>query len=582
MVEKSELPKPALMPVYSASTILKPCPALHKLLYSVDPRKLTLIVLDWIRDLRFAPTQSVQPPQLTKSKLSEHLRFKKNGVAFLKKESKKIVSLTKEDLLKLDYREETRAKSLEQLENIWRSGLKRKEAINRIMEIDWPNGITYSMIASIIFETTRSNRVHWNSCCLDYGDEEEVKNLLGKKDAFLSRYRLYQTITPAELVKRISEELRNYCSHSIFLDTPTKAAEMLSLTETKKEEEDWTKAFTRIRIISCDSASSVCNYGLNVLHIPKTPWFLVSGTFGTFETLKEEREILFTAVAHAFGAQRVLHNSASMRGIGNHTKVKTQEMGELQGRDPLALREILLNEHHALDGDVMSSRLKSGKGRAMDRNQAEDGPLVRAEKRKREDKSGLYEKVARHEKDRFNGAGDELDGDANSEANSVIRHPREQELLRNRTEAERKKREREVNELFGQDERLLIQRSESFDGQANEDVYQDLPRLERTKYDLFLPMPEMNGYGNISMSELRESPIQLRLDGTHVLAGLRKLVAAGLDGNKFDLDIGKNDQPSTAANQTANGLPEWLIDIRGTRVCVGLDEKDNEEEEDEQ
>ena len=428
MVEQTNISRAALMPVYPGSTLLKPCPALHKLFYSIEYRKLISIVLDWIRDVRYAPTRSVQPPQLTKSKLSEYVRFSKDGVASLKKGAQKNISLTQEDLLKLDYREEMRARTYEQLEKIWRSPLTRKQVIERITEIDWPEGITYSMISSIIFESSRSNRMHWhwNACCLDYGDDEETKSLLGKKDAFLSRHRLFRTITPAELVKGISEELRNYCSHSIFLDTPTKAAEMLSLTESKQAEEDWTKSFTRIRIVSCDSSSNVCNYGLNILHIPKSPWCLISGTLGNYQTA-EEREMSYTAIAHAFGAKKVLHNSISnalTKSSRNHTQFRTGKLGELQGRDPLALRDILVNEYHVLDGEVMSSRLKGGKGRAMDRNQAEDGPLVRAEKRKREDKSGLYEKIARQEKDRFNGVSEEFDDNSSTS----IQHPRYQKV----------------------------------------------------------------------------------------------------------------------------------------------------------
>lgn len=575
MVELTNSSKAALMPVYPGSTLMKPCPALQKLLYSIEYRRLTSVVLDWIRDIRYSPTRNVQPPQLTKSKVSEFVKFSKDGVASLKKGAQKNISLTQEDLLKLDYREEMRAKTYEQLERIWRSGLTRKQVLERVTEIDWPQGITYSMIATLIFESSRFMRLHWhwNACCLDYGDDEEVKNLLGKKDAFLSRHKLYRTITPAELIKEISAELRNYCSHSIFLDTPTKAAEMLSTTDTKQKEEDWTKAFVRIRIVSCDSATNVCNYGLNILHIPKSPWCLISGTLGNYQTA-DEREMVFTAIAHAFGARKVLHNAAA-KSNRIHTQFRSGKLGELQGRDPVSLRDILVSEYHVLDGDVMSSRLKGGKGRAMDRNQAEDGPLVRAEKRKRDDKSGLYEKIARQEKDRFNAADEALGEDH-------IRHPREQKLLASRSEAEKKKREREVNELFGYDERLLSQRREVFDGQANEEAFEDLPRLERIKYDLFLPMPQMNGYGAIARSRLRKSPIQLRLDGTHVLAGLRKLVAAGLDGEKFEQVEKRKDGLTTNEKSMTKGLPEWLVDVRGTRVCIGLEEEDDDENENEE
>lgn len=73
-----------------------------------------------------------------------------------------------------------------------------------------------------------------------------------------------------------------------------------------------------------------------------------------------------------------------------------------------------------------------------------------------------------------------------------------------------------------------------------------------------LPFPALNGYGRVSEESIQSAPIVLRLQGSHILAGLQRFVAAGLDC--------ANDDDGRSA-----GLPTWLTEIRGTRVSIGLD-----------
>jgi hypothetical protein len=78
-----------------------------------------------------------------------------------------------------------------------------------------------------------------------------------------------------------------------------------------------------------------------------------------------------------------------------------------------------------------------------------------------------------------------------------------------------------------------------------------------------LPFPALQGYGQVSEETSSANPIVLRLEGSHVLAGLRTFVTAGLD-----CPLSKEDGEESTA---AEGLPSWLTEIRGTRVTIGPD-----------
>ncbi len=60
--------------------------------------------------------------------------------------------------------------------------------------------------------------------------------------------------------------------------------------------------------------------------------------------------------------------------------------------------------------------------------------------------------------------------------------------------------------------------------------------------------------------------IKLRLEGTHVLAGLRKLVAAGMDRSTARLDAGEAEDDESHVR--LDGIPGWLSEVRGTKLVV--------------
>lgn len=122
--------------------------------------------------------------------------------------------------------------------------------------------------------------------------------------------------------------------------------------------------------------------------------------------------------------------------------------------------------------------------------------------------------------------------------------------------------QREANELFGPAPSSASDES--------------LPRVERIEYELQLPFPDMQKYNTRSLIDMEaynadpDKPrVKLRLEGTHVLAGLRKLVAAGMDRRTQRLDAGEVDEEKDdKVGVKLDGLPGWLTEVRGTKVVV--------------
>ena len=167
-----------------------------------------------------------------------------------------------------------------------------------------------------------------------------------------------------------------------------------------------------------------------------------------------------TALANSLGAKRVKTAQEALK--GEDAVVEMGAMTELSGKDPLALRDILLNagllgeeaDGNQDQGQDTGEAVPGGKGRSMKRGEAEDGPLTRAEKRQREDPSGLYAELEQKQQ-----AWQEADYDVDD-----WRHP----LLQQRTLKKKRRhhlsRSREANEIFGK--------------------IQDLPRLDRVRYQV--------------------------------------------------------------------------------------------------
>lgn len=277
-----------------------------------------------------------------------------------------------------------------------------------------------------------------------------------------SSQAILQRLTPTQFRDRFSGELQHYCSHALFLDAavqPTEEALEESENILEPLPDNWCNFFTHLRVVTNSTPVEICSPGLHILHIPHSSWCLISGALG--RSGSEVREMALTALANSLGARRVKMAKEALK--GENLVVDLGDMAELSGKDPLALRDILLSS--GLIGELQGEGeddikattgegVPGGKGRAMKRGEAEDGPLVRAEKRKREDPTGLYsdleEKHRGWQENQFN--------------EDDYRHPADQMQSQQRISRQQQRRNRETEELFGK--------------------RQALPRLERVRYDV--------------------------------------------------------------------------------------------------
>lgn len=149
--------------------------------------------------------------------------------------------------------------------------------------------------------------------------------------------------------------------------------------------------------------------------------------------------MLLAALAHAAGAR-----GAS---VASATSEEEAGLGELKGKDPGALREVLLGAATGGKG--------GGAGRDMHAARAEDDPLVEPGKRRRAK------------------GGDEGVEIREDEVDDVDSHPAARAKRRREEKEARNEREREVGEVFGS--------AEKRDGK---DQNHDLERIERMDYEV--------------------------------------------------------------------------------------------------
>lgn len=101
-----------------------------------------------------------------------------------------------------------------------------------------------------------------------------------------------------------------------------------------------------------------------------------------------------------------------------------------------------------------------------------------------------------------------------------------------------------------------------------------------------LPFPVKAPYKTPTLPDGAEdaaNAIKLRVEGTHVLAGLRKLVAAGMDRHTEYRAKGtdaSNSGSGSGERQKLRGLPGWMTEVRGTKVVVALPGEGEDEEAD--
>lgn len=314
---------------------------------------------------------------------------------------------------------------------------------------------------------------------------------------------------PSQLQANLSRELQLYFGHYTYLFPPEAAAERVFSTPREKGlTPTWFGVFTAIRVCAAPLPTDVCGRGatgaLWLLHIPQTPWVLYSGAMGRQDSPTEARKLALHAFAQAIGAQHVDIPSQSSTSGG-------PAPCELKGRDALGLRSAILRAHAP----------SGGQGVALLDGTAENGPLTESVHRRRE--------------------GDSV---------RAYGLPPPSQGPEARDHAAR---EREARSVFG-----------PIQGERSEDY--DLIRTRRADYEMRLPFPpSLLGpeYRVPTPKLLSSHPIQLQLNGSHVISGLRKIVLAGLDVDETLPDL---DDPSPTAR---HGLPLWLTEVRGSNITVG-------------
>ncbi|PWN49042.1 hypothetical protein IE53DRAFT_388762 [Violaceomyces palustris] len=512
----------------------------------------------------------------------------------------------------LDLSEERRARNLEELFFLWDVAMRdpkvaKLRAIDRLIEVDWPQGFSLGMIAEIELLHSNNRRIAsgrtWVVAKFHYGHRASASSSSSSSSVDRRQAR------PIFSKPAFAKELGHYFQHHLYLsddfiglgedeeegvgvagggggdgggdleaeldgDGPTSVRSgppvgpkpgVLGPRRRALVGTHWTRNFVQLRLVLAPLPNDVYSPGLQILLVPHSPYLLVSGNLSRGPG-SETREMALTALANSVGAQTVLlaqppagssAAAARARGkqkAGGDDEVASQEegevgegqekVGELKGKDPLALLEILTQEQSS-SGDPSSSVFMGGKGREMRSGTegggvvVEDGPLVAPSRRRREDDAytlGIRLPTPPLLEDPR--------GRSNLEPPMVPLPPSEVKRLKRRKLESTQANLREVRELFG-----------------NQSPYDDsdLARIERVDYELDLPFPEHETYNQPRMGQEADAePIRLRLEGSHVLAGLRTFVRSRL----YRVE-GEDDQA-----KSGGGLPSWLVDLKGTRVKV--------------
>lgn len=491
----------------------------------------------------------------------------------------------------LDLNEERRCRSMDELRLLWTGPMAdpkvpKARAIDRIVDVDWPEGLSYAMVAELdlFYMNTRQLSKTWTIVKLEYDDEVDGAG------------QGWERLNEAQIRSRLGSELGHYFEHHIYLQPRADANDNKAGTS-----QTWTSGFSYFRIVLAPTPSDVCSSGLHILHLPRTPFLLVSGNLGRGS---ENKEMALSAFASAAGATTVNYAKptagsvaakrllAELNDAGEDATGNRRTLGELRGKDPLALREILLHESGRLSStsDMSAAPVGvagGGKARQMRKSNggagegAEDGPLIAPLKRRREEDLSTYG-IRPPTPPASGSEWDSLSlSSASTSTRAVQRHapltptsqtPAESAAAARDGMAAKMEATREAKELFGP----------KLSNSLTDGTGDVLPRVERIEYELHLPFPAMQRYNTRSLVDMEaynadpEKPkIKLRLEGTHVLAGLRKLVAAGMDRKTERLDAGEaegdddNDESNAGGGAVKlDGLPGWLTEVRGTKVVV--------------
>ncbi|KAJ1032973.1 hypothetical protein NDA16_000252 [Ustilago loliicola] len=456
----------------------------------------------------------------------------------------------------------------------------KARAVDRITDVDWPEGLSYAMVAELdlFYMHARQLSKTWSTVKLEYDDEVDAA---GKR---------WERLSEVQIRSRLGSELGHYFEHHIYLHPRSNDGK--SRQKDASPSHDWTDDFSYFRIVLAPVPSDICSTGLHILHIPRTPFLLVSGSLGRGT---ENREMALSAFASAAGAATVNYAKPSagsaaakkllneLNEAGEDAAGNRRTLGELRGKDPLALREILLHESGRLSSTSDMSAAPAGvagggKARQMRRSKggsgqgAEDGPLIAPLKRRREEDLNTFG-IRPPTPPASGSEGETLS--LSSASASTRPTQRRQSLTPNSTQTPQEVHSHTREALTAQMESQR-EANELFAPTPSSASDESLPRVERIEYELHLPFPDMQKYNTRSLVDMEaynadpEKPkIKLRLEGTHVLAGLRKLVAAGMDRRTQRLDAGEGDEEEDdKAGVKLDGLPGWLTEVRGTKVVI--------------
>jgi hypothetical protein len=544
------------------ATLQAPSAPLRRLLHQLSKASLIALVLHWLA----SSSPSIAPPSLSRRHAS-----------------------TSATSTFLELHEARRAASVAQLRQLWHGpmrapGIAKARAVERVLDVDWPHGLTLHMCHMLACEAMRlaPGARTWSVARLEFDDAQgewgPARMLLAAQRETRQARRLTQhamrptvpssflQLSPQTLQARLSKELSNYFTHHVhladaspLLSSESKAAHSSADTSLAALD-DPLAVFTHLRIVLPASASDVCA-GLSLLHIPGTRWLLHSGTLGR-SAGPSARQICLGAFAHAAHASGVTGAGA--------------ELGELRGRDALALRAALLAGERALRGVA-----GGGAARAMARAE-EEGPLCQPAKRTRLALIG-------------NEAALPVEEAQEEQEPSKARKRRKHAMQR----AEQARRE--ARELFGEAceviERVDYEVSALplswhpflFPPSRARMLMFAHSRQSRARAQLHLPLPAHGAYRAVAAP--REA-VRLRLSGAHLLAGLRAVV---LHAQERDVpadaaaDADADGEADAAAQPQARaqrqeaeakapvqrlGLPAWLTEVRGSRIVVRPTERD--------
>jgi hypothetical protein len=173
-----------LLRVLDHSTVLDPSEPLQRMIGSLEKDHLIHVVLSWIKDAQHAPSSKILPPMLSR-------RAPRQVVPRIN-----IDDAPSQDNLRaatssfLDLHEDRRARSYKELTSLWLVSMSdekvpKSRAVDRIVNVDWPTGLTYAMVATLAFEQIRANPLKrvWHTIRLDYGDEEETREIREKGES---------------------------------------------------------------------------------------------------------------------------------------------------------------------------------------------------------------------------------------------------------------------------------------------------------------------------------------------------------------------------------------------------------------